>query len=226
MSHEVNSPLGTLKSTIDTWFLLASRDKDADAQSARLSKVQTELRRTLDESVKRMSEVIERIQRWTNLDRADIQYVDLNLLLFDLLMLRLTPAGADTPVPDIRLGDLPEIFCRPMTLRRVFAGLIDHAVRRAQAAEDGSGCVDIWTRPQGDDVIVEIADNGPPVPPEEAAQFFNLVFRIEGTRMTCNWDLFTARSDLREQGGDIRRESTPDRANRFIVRLPLRLHQD
>ncbi len=93
LSHEFNTPLGTLKSTVDTLVRAAARRGSAPPdEQERLEAVQADLRKSLDASLERMEQVISRIQRFTNLDRAEVQEVDLNELLSDVVALAAVPA--------------------------------------------------------------------------------------------------------------------------------------
>lgn len=222
LSHEINSPLGTLKSTIDVLFRLASRRESAELDESRLARVESDLRRNLDRSLDRMSEVIGRIQRFTNLDRADVQEVDLNVLVLDILTLRLAATGEEPPGLQVELGDIPPITCRPLALNTAFSNLVDHALASAARASDSQPAIRVSTIHNAGDVSVVIWDNGPQVSAELAAVAFDPSFQVEGERMAAsNWDLFTARSILREQGGDIR-FSPVSGGNEITVQLPVR----
>ncbi len=225
LSHEVNSPLGTLKGAVDVLFRLADRARDGatDATQVRIEKIQVDLRRTLEQSLERMGEVIGRIQRFTNLDRAEVQAVDLNVLLLDMLTLRMSGTGEENPELRVDLGELPEMVCRPLALNIVLSPLLERAVESARQ-RGGAASIRLATEAAPAEVHVVIEDNGPAVPVEALSGIFDPAFVVQGERMAAsNWDLFTARNVLHEQGGELRIESgfEPDGSgNRVTVVLP------
>lgn len=208
LSHEVNTPLGTLRSAVDVLFRLADRPRDAEAAATpeRIEKIQADLRRTLDQSLGRMGEVIGRIQRFTNLDRAEVQAVDLNILLLDMLTLRLS-GEEEGPKLRVELGELPEVVCRPLALNIALSPLLERAVESAKR-RGAEGTIRLRTESGPDEVRVLIEDNGPALPCEVLAGIFDPRFVVEGDRVAAsNWDLYTARNVLHEQGGELRVES-------------------
>ena len=91
-------------------------------------------------------------------------------------------------------------------LKRLFANLIDNAVRYGRIAR---------VRLRGADgaAIVEIADDGPGLPPEDLERVFEPFYRAERAR-TLNGGgvglgLAIARSIAREHGGDVRLTNAP-----------------
>jgi signal transduction histidine kinase len=106
-------------------------------------------------------------------------------------------------------GDAP-------ALQRLFANLIDNAVRYGNTARVR------LSRIEGA-AIVEIADDGPGLPPEELGRVFEPFYRAERAR-TLNGGgiglgLAIARSIAREHGGDVRLRNAP-RGLVALVELP------
>ena len=81
LSHELNSPIGTLRSAVESLVLLYKKKRESD--EARLAGIFEGLAHTALESCHRLKELLARMQRFTNLDRAEEQAVDLNELLRD-----------------------------------------------------------------------------------------------------------------------------------------------
>jgi len=89
---------------------------------------------------------------------------------------------------------------RPVALRRLFANLIENAVRYGGGAEVGLDA------PAGD-IVATVGDHGPGIPEAYREQVFQPFFRLEGSRSRqtggTGLGLAVARSVARNHGGDI-----------------------
>ncbi|HXV59722.1 MAG TPA: ATP-binding protein [Vicinamibacteria bacterium] len=217
LSHELNTPLGTLKSTVDTLVRAAARRGSATSEErGRLEAVQADLRKSLDAALERMEEVIGRIQRFTNLDRAEVQTVDLNELLSDVVAL------AQEPSIDIELRSvpLPSIRCHRQSLSSSLTGLLRCAIEACRR-NDAYGKIVITTEASGDRLVIRIEDNGGGMTPDQVTRLFNPAFQIaDGRISTGDWGLFTARQVVQKQGGEIRVHSQLGKGSTFVVSVP------
>ena len=91
LSHEINSPLGALRSGIETLAAIDARRKSTSGWPIRAT-----LFRHLQESAARIEEVMHRLRRFVNLDEAELKSADLNELLTDVKLVR----GGDSPGQD------------------------------------------------------------------------------------------------------------------------------
>ncbi|MBU2549798.1 MAG: HAMP domain-containing histidine kinase, partial [Proteobacteria bacterium] len=79
--------------------------------------------------------------------------------------------------------------------------------------------VDYRVRSEGDDVLFEIADDGPGMEPDQIKKIFTLFFSSKGKRGT-GLGLFITHKVIKQHGGSVRVESSPGRGTVFRVRLP------
>jgi signal transduction histidine kinase len=222
LSHEFNTPLGALKSAVDTLVLAAARQGSAPPEEqSRLESVQADLKKSLDASLERMEEVISRIQRFTGLDRAEMQSVDVNELLGDVMALAEAPTRGGGVEVELASGTVPPVFCHRQSLSAAFSSLLRYAMEACQQRADGDGRIQLSIGSRGEMVEVRIEDNGGGIPPDELARLFDPGFQIaEGRVSTGNWSLFTARQVIQEQGGEIRVSSEIGKGTTFLVTLP------
>jgi signal transduction histidine kinase len=106
---------------------------------------------------------------------------------------------------------------RPLAMKRVFANLIDNAVRYG-------GCAQIHVSAGPQTLAVVIDDEGPGIPPDQAENVFKPFFRLEQSRNKrtggIGLGLATARTIARAHGGDIVLENRPQGGLRAKVTLP------
>lgn len=217
LSHELNSPIGALISGVDTLLLLASRQATAGpGEQPRLVVLQNDLRKSIRQSTERLRELVTRMQRFTNLDKAEIQAASLNGILSDVSAL-VQPAYEGRMI-ELQLADsLPELVCRPQQLSAVFSNLLNNAL---QASEAG-GVVCVTTSAVDSSLEVLIADRGRGLDNGELATIFDPNFRVSHGRVASgNWSMFSSRQIVREHGGDIQIESQKGQGTRVRVTLP------
>jgi signal transduction histidine kinase len=218
LSHELNSPLGALISGVDTLLLLASRQAAGQAtEQHRFVILQNEVRKSIRQSTDRLKEVVARMQRFTNLDKAEVQAANINEIVSDVAALVQPGYSGKAPVR-LELGNVPELVCRPQQLSAVFANLLGNALE----ATDGTGAVRIATRRTADMVEVEIEDNGRGLDAQTVETIFDPEFKVRGGRVTSgNWTMFNSRQIVREHGGDISVESRTGAGTKVVVTLPV-----
>jgi signal transduction histidine kinase len=219
LSHELNSPLGALISGVDTLLLTAAKQATSPpAEQDRLVRLQTDLRRSVQESARRLQQTVERMQRFSNLDRAEIQEANLSDLLADVCALA-APQTSGKIALELDLNQVPPLTCRPQQLSAVFSSLLNNSIR---ALKDG-GRIVISARQRDAQIEVEIRDNGCGVAPEQLRTILDPGFRVSEARViTGNWSMFSSRQIVREHGGEIRVVSEEGRGTVVTVTLPLR----
>jgi signal transduction histidine kinase len=113
--------------------------------------------------------------------------------------------------------DLPPVLADGSELNQVWTNLIDNAID----AVDGHGQVRIRTRRDGSMVLVEIADQGPGIPPEIISRIFDPFFTTKEVGKGTGLGLDIARRIVVDRcRGELSVESAPG-DTRFLVRLPL-----
>lgn len=218
LSHELNNPLGVLKSNLDTLrTLVLEKPGIPEEKRKTLAEMKATLCQNSQESVERLQSTVARMQRFTNLDRAEEMPVDLNSLLRDVS--DVVGDALDEPAEfDLRLAVLPDVEVRPQQMTAVFSALLQRA---AESAPAGSP-VRVTTALDERNALVRIEDEGPGMSEEELKQVLDPTFAVRDGRVAaCNWSLFGARQIVRQHGGEIDIRATPGSGAAVEVRLPL-----
>jgi signal transduction histidine kinase len=170
----------------------------------------------IENSTGRISDLVRAIKEYTYMDQGPEQEVDVHQgIESTLLMLRhRLKHGIDVKLDFDRT--LPKICARGSELNQVWTNLIDNAID----AMDGTGELRIRTARELDRLLVEIADNGPGIPPEDQAHIFEPFFTTKGVGQGTGLGLETVRRIVQEHSGAITVESVPG-DTRFQIRLPL-----
>jgi len=123
----------------------------------------------------------------------------------------------------LHLSDLMELPVEgeEVLLERVFCNLIENAI----CYNRPGGQVQVSIKQEGGHALVEVADTGAGMAPEEQKHVFDRFYRVEGSRSRhsggAGLDLSIVSTLVEQHGGSIRLSSTPGVGSVFTVSLPL-----
>jgi signal transduction histidine kinase len=173
----------------------------------------------IEHSTARISELVGAIKTYSYMDKARIQNVDVHEGLESTLTI--LHHKIKNGIEIIREYDphLPHITVYGSELNQVWTNLIDNAVD----ALEGHG--HIWIRTRTDDgnnhIVVEIADDGPGIPPEVQSRIFEPFLTTKGVGKGTGLGLsISYRIAVEMHKGQITFFSKPG-DTRFQVRLPV-----
>jgi signal transduction histidine kinase len=218
LTHELNTPLGALKSSIDTMVVLAAKQATAPPEAQpRLVSMQSELRRSVNDCMERLKSVIARLQRFIDLHHTERLPSNLNDLLGDVAIL-LKPTLTEHVKLEFHFQPIPPVTCRPQQLTSVFSSILSNAI----AAVHGEGCVQVSTQNMDSMVRIRVQDNGTGMEESELETIFDPGFKVTAGRVsTGNWGLFSSRQIVFEHGGEIQITSAPGKGTTVDVLLPI-----
>ena len=195
ISHDLRTPLARLR--------------------FRLERASPALRREIGQDLDQMEAMITSVLAFMREDAeaGARQRVDLRSLL-ECVIDEAEVTGADVALEP---GEPAEVEVSVLGLQRVFANLVDNAVKYGDSAR-------VALHVEGDETVVEIRDRGPGLEAEELERVFTPFYRgVEArtsSKQGVGLGLSSARSIVRAHGGDIRL-SLPGEGLLVQVRLPL-----
>jgi two-component system nitrogen regulation sensor histidine kinase NtrY len=210
LAHEIKNPLTPIQ-------LSAQRiRKHVRSRTAELPRIVEECTGTIIEEVDSLKSLVDEFSQFARMPtvatrRQPLQpLLDATLELYDGLFKELTLEKRFT-------SHLPEVSLDPDLIRRVFINIIDNAIE----ATSGKGHVLVTTayEPKAHVVLVEIADNGPGIPPEDRDKLFVPYYSTK--RRGSGLGLAIVNRIVAEHRGRIRVESNEPRGSRFIIDLPV-----
>ena len=175
----------------------------------------------IDNSTRRISDLVTAIKRYSYMDQSPIQEVNLQEDLENTL--KIFGHRLKTGVAVVRDYDpeLPRVCGYGSELNQVWTNLIDNAID----AMGGKGELRIRTARELESAIVEIADSGPGVAPEIQSKIFDPFFTTKKVGEGTGLGLDTAMRIVRKHHGAIEvRSKLGD--TRFRVRLPIKGPQE
>ncbi len=174
--------------------------------------------RELHDSTARISELVGAVKEYAYMDRDDVGEVDVHEgLETTLRILAHRLKEGEVQVERLYDPELPRVRAHGSQLNQVWTNLIVNALD----ALNGHGTIQLRTCLVDGDVLVEVVDDGPGIPPDVQRRIFEPFFTTKdvgkGTGMGLD---ITRRIVVEGHHGDLRVDSHPGRT-RFQVRLPL-----
>jgi len=180
--------------------------------------VETELlMNEIEDSVTRISTLVQSAKQYSQLDRAPFQVVDVHELLDATLLMLSAKIGKGITVVKDYDRTLPQISAYASELNQVWTNTIDNAI----GALAGTGRLTVRTARDGDWLLVEIGDTGPGIPDEIKNRIFEPFFTTKpvgegtGLGLDISWRIV-----VKKHHGDLKLVSEPG-DTRFQIRLPL-----
>jgi signal transduction histidine kinase len=215
VSHELRTPISALQAVLEN-LLDGVEPPDSDTLRTMLAQVQ------------RLGRLVEQL---LDLSRLESRAVPLERRRFEILPL-LEQAAEESRVHaergmerDVRLAvDVEPASLRldgdPERVHQVVANLLENAIRYSPPG----GRVDVRARRNGGGVVIEVADQGPGIPPHEAGRVFERFYRADPARASgdggSGLGLAIARWIVELHGGHIRAEQNEPQGCRVVVSLP------
>lgn len=171
---------------------------------------------TIEQSAERIHSLVTAIKAYSYMDQSPVQEIDIHQGLENTLAILAHKLKNITVVREYDRS-MPRVTAYGSLLNQVWTNLLDNAID----ALKGSGTIWIRTAFEHDHVTVEIADNGPGIPPEVQSRIFEPFFTTKGIGDGTGMGLDIAyRIVVEDHRGDLQVTSQPG-DTRFQVCLPL-----
>jgi PAS domain S-box-containing protein len=211
VAHELNNPLAGVMAFSE--LLLASRSaQDEEARRAL---------ETIHQEATRAARIVSHLLTFARQRPAERMEADLNAIVEDTIALRRYALTAVQIELDLVLDPtLPRTWADPFQLQQVVLNLLGNA---EQALTDWPGPrrIAIWTRHDGESLMLAVSDTGPGVPLEHRDRIFNPFYTTKPVGQGTGLGLSISDGIVREHGGQIRVESYPGGGATFLVHLPI-----
>ena len=242
VAHEINNPIGYVYSNLGTLggyvedllhvldaYEAVEPEIADEATRGSLHRVKKEadlafLREDLvalmgesREGIERVKKIVQDLKDFSRVDASDEwQVVDLHKGLDSTLNIVWNELKYKAEVRK-EYGELPEVECLPSQLNQVFLNMLvnaGHAIKEKGTITLRTGC-------QGEQVWVEIADDGHGIAPEHLQRIFDPFFTTKPVGKGTGLGLSLSYSIVKKHGGHIEVRSTPGVGTAFRINLPM-----
>jgi two-component system, NtrC family, sensor kinase len=227
MAHEINTPLGTLRSSVDTLGRVVggyrryveTQSGRGDGEAMRLSRSSSAaegLLSVMNDSADRLMRLMGSLKRFVSLDQSSHQRLDVRESIDSALAVlgpSLTPGitiRQNYVDSDLRIkGD-------PAKLNQLFWNLLQNSLTALQ----GKGEIRIDARRDKGQIKVDLSDNGIGIPEDRLHDVFDFGFTQKNGRVGLRLGLPTSKLTVDELGGEISIHSVPGEGTSVHLRLP------
>ncbi len=170
----------------------------------------------IEDATARISTLVASVKSYSYVDSSSVQEVDVHTGL-DSTVVMMGHKLQGVKVVREYADDLPKVPAHAAELNQVWTNLIDNAAD----AMGGTGTLVLRTRAEGDELVVEVADDGPGIPAEVQARVFEPLFTTKPPGRGSGLGLDSARRIVEARHhGRLGFDTGPD-GTCFAVRLPL-----
>lgn len=216
VSHELRTPLAGLQATLEN-LVDGVSEPDPDTLRTMLTQVQR-----LGRLVTQLLD-LSRLEAGTvPLERRQFTLAPvLEMAVREQTAVRETSAAPGDVTVEVEVDDDGlTADGDPERVHQVVANLVENALRHSPAG----GRVEVRAHGEGDRVVIEVLDDGPGIPPEDAERVFERFYRADAARAAADGGaglgLAIARWIVDLHGGDIHPERREPHGCRMVVTLP------
>ena len=213
-SHELKTPLAAIRLLSDS--ILQSDNIDMDTTREFVGDIEQE--------AERLSRITEDLLRLTRLDSGVMESaaaVDV-LPVLEQVMRMVSLLAQDKGVDlTYQAGEGCTVLAARDEVHQVIYNLADNAVKYTPAG--GTVQVRLWK--EGEEVLLQVADNGTGIPEEDLPKIFDRFYRVDKARSRAaggtGLGLAIVRDTVQRRGGSVSVANAPDGGAVFTVRWPL-----
>jgi signal transduction histidine kinase len=228
VAHEFNNPIGVVKSTnstirrgLEKLENVLSKSVNNDTSEVKeinkLIGIIEDSRRTNEEGAERVSDMVNRMKGFVQLDEAELQRVDIHEGIEDTLVM-LQHDLVDNVTIIREFGNLPHVTCFSARMNQVFYNILLNA---AQAVSE-KGEIRIKTDCNGEEIMVKFIDNGRGIQPDHLDKVFEPGFTTRGVGVGTGLGLTHAYQVMQDHSGDIQVQSRYGSGTEVILKFPIR----
>jgi signal transduction histidine kinase/CheY-like chemotaxis protein len=215
IAHEINNPLSIMVE--EAGWIGDLLEEEEFRKSENLEEVRRALRQIKTQGV-RCKEIIQNLLSFGRKTSIKVQDVQLNDLIREVVRSYEKRARAGNVTIETHLAQsLPACRLSPSEMQQVFLNLVNNAI---DALGSKGGTIDITTRVDGQDIMIDVADNGQGIPKSQLDKIFDPFFTTKPVGKGTGLGLSICYGLVEKTGGDISVESEVGAGTVFHIRIP------
>jgi len=220
MAHEINNPLGFVKSSIDSLKILM--DSFFDTKVCQNQNAVDRIERLfvrIEKGIKRISQLIDTLRYLSNVNKSVILPLNINKSIektIDLLQI----SDKNGPKFSTILADLPEIICAGTEINLCLMNVIKNARDAIIEKENGDICITSHYNEKNEQIVICVKDNGAGIPPTTLRRVFDPFYTTRPVGQGTGLGLTLTERILKRYGGNIYLNSQEGQGTTVTIVLP------
>ncbi|MEO6418160.1 MAG: ATP-binding protein [Polyangiaceae bacterium] len=202
VAHQIRNPLASIKTAAHVLRKLRGSDPNVD-QSVDI----------IDEEIRRADQIITDLIDYARVRSPSVRPTPVGYVIDQALGGQMIPSAIQV---QIDLPELPPALVDPDHVQGALFNIFRNAI---EAMDHDAGTLSIGARQEGMEIIIQISDTGPGVPPSIRKRLFDPL--ITSKPRGLGLGLVTARTLIEAQEGSLACISGDGESARFEVRLPV-----
>lgn len=176
----------------------------------------------MEDGAKRTVEIVRGLKLFSRIDEQDVKEVDIHDGLDSTLILLNSSMGGRVNVKK-EYANLPMVECLAGKINQVFMNIISNAAHAMMdhPVEGKTPELFLKTSQDGDNILIQISDNGPGMPPHVRDKIFEPFFTTKPVGKGTGLGLSIVYTIIENHKGTIRVESEADVGTSFVISLPI-----
>jgi two-component system, NtrC family, sensor kinase len=198
------------------------KDLEEDLEFDYLLKEIDQLLKGMEDGAKRTVEIVRGLRLFSRVDEQDVKKVDLHDGINSTLVLLNSAMGGNIEIVK-NYGEIPLVECLAGKINQVFMNIITNAVHALleQPQKHVSPTLTITTDRVGDDVRIQIEDNGPGMPESVKQRIFEPFFTTKAVGKGTGLGLSIVYTIIENHKGSLEVRSLEGKGTNFIITLPI-----
>lgn len=220
IAHEINNPIAIMVE--EAGWIQDLLEEEEFKQSQNLQEFYRALKQIQTQG-KRCKEITHNLLRFARKADSKTQIVQLNDVVEEVTSLSAKRAKyANITINKHLDPNLPTIQVSHTEIQQVFMNLLNNAL---DAMEKTGGKIDITTRVEGNNIVIDFSDNGPGIPRANLGRIFDPFFTTKPVGKGTGLGLSICYGIIKKMGGSIDVKSVVDSGTTFQVRIPIDKNQ-
>ena len=216
IAHEINNPMAIMVEEAG-WIEDLLQEEEFE-EGTHLDEFKRAVKQIKTQG-KRCKEITHKLLSFARKTDPKIKVVQLNDLVEEIVALCEQRAKySNIHISMNLMPDLPTIHASPSEMQQVLLNLINNAV---DAMEKSGGNIDITTRVDGANVVLDVGDTGPGIPQSNLARIFDPFFTTKAVGKGTGLGLSICYGIIHKIGGEISVNSAVGMGAVFHIRVPI-----
>jgi two-component system, NtrC family, sensor kinase len=217
IAHEINNPVAIMVE--EAGWVQDLLEEEEFQEGENLEEFQRALKQ-INTQGKRCKEITHKLLSFARKTDSRIKVVQMNDLINEAIGLAEQSAKYSKVVIHTNLEEnLPFIQASQTEMQQVFLNLINNAVDAMDSK--GGGTIDITSRLDEDNIIINFSDNGPGIHRNNLDRIFDPFFTTKPVGKGTGLGLSICYGIIKKMGGEINVQSVIDEGTTFSIRIPV-----